>query len=881
MKNLYLFVFSFFVSISIAWSQNCPNANFSLGNFTNWVGRTGTCCPINVPTVGIVAGRHTIMTPGTDAVTGNQLQLVPPGYNFSARLGNNATGAQGEALQYTFLVSSSNALFIYNYAVVLQDPGHTPAQQPRFELRVMDAGGNNIPCTFYQVAAAGNIPGFQNFGAIRWKNWTQVGVDLSAYIGQTVTIEARTGDCSLSGHFGYGYLVGDCQPLEIQVQYCEGDTSAMLIAPNGFQSYQWSDGVNVVGNNDTLVIYNPQPGQQNYTCTIVSVTGCQATLSVAINPIVPLAGFLGDYVCNKTIDFTDTSIVYQDIINTWNWDFGDGNQSNSQNPTHIYADTGWYNVELHVQTSIGCQDTVTIQVYVEANPLADFSVPDTCSLSLLFNDLSTTFNGNQITAWDWDFDDGNHAFVQTPSHTYASVGTFDVILTITDEEGCTDSATQSVIVRAPPVADFDFLNDCVYNAIDFTDQSTVQLSTIDTWQWDFGNNQQSNTQHPSHQYAQAGDYDVQLIVGTAQGCTDTLTQAITVYAQPDVDFTYTEVCHGRTTPFTNATTAPNGTVISSYEWNFDDTNIANSALTDPVVYYQQTGTYNVMLIAQTNQGCYDTITLPVSVWPVPEVSFTADPLTGCYPHSPQFDNLSSISSGNVAYYVWNYGDNTTETIFENSHTYPNSAGLYTVSLTAVSEKGCDSTTTYNNYITVYPTPVAIFTYTPNSNITILNPFVQFTNGSIGETGYFWDFGDGGTSNNPNPFHYYPADTTTWLASLVVINQFGCTDTAFASITIGPNVTIHIPNSFTPNGDGKNDKFLISGIGLVDADLTIYNRWGDMIIELQKDAAFTVGWDGTHHGKFVKQDVYVYKVIIKDIFGDFHELYGNINVLPKE
>ncbi|MBW7936824.1 MAG: PKD domain-containing protein, partial [Flavobacteriales bacterium] len=488
------------------------------------------------------------------------------------------------------------------------------------------------------------------------------------------------------------------------VQYCEGDTSAMLIAPNGFQSYQWSDGVGIVGTDDTLVIYNPTPGQQNYSCTITSVTGCQATLSVMIDPIIPLAGFLGDYVCDHTIDFTDTTLVYQDVINNWSWDFGDGNQSTAQNPSHVYLDSGWYNVTLQVQSSVGCRDTVVIPVYIKNNPIADFSVPDTCSLQLAFTDLSSSFNGNQLVNWDWDFDDGNQAVIQNPNHTYAAIGTFNVILTVTDNDGCTDTITQPVIVRSTPSADFSFLNDCVYNAIDFADQSTVQLSTISTWQWDFGNNQQSNQQNPSNQYLQSGNYDVQLIVSTQQGCTDTITQSVTVYAQPNVAFSSNDVCHGHSTLFTNQSTAPNGATLVSYDWYFGDPTIPNSSQTDPIAYYQQTGSYNVRLIVQTDQGCYDTLIQSVSVWPVPDVNFTADPLTGCYPHAPQFDNLTTISSGNVAYYVWNYGDNTTETVFENTHLYPNSAGTYSVSLTAVSEKGCDTTLTFSNYITVYPSP---------------------------------------------------------------------------------------------------------------------------------------------------------------------------------
>ena len=81
------------INIKAQINQDCPNANFAMGDFTNWGGYTGTCCPINVPTIGIVAGRHTIMTPGTDPIV-PALQTVPNGFTQSARLGNSSTGAQ-------------------------------------------------------------------------------------------------------------------------------------------------------------------------------------------------------------------------------------------------------------------------------------------------------------------------------------------------------------------------------------------------------------------------------------------------------------------------------------------------------------------------------------------------------------------------------------------------------------------------------------------------------------------------------------------------------------------------------------------------------------------------------------------------------------------
>jgi hypothetical protein len=171
----------FLLSILPAQSQSCENINFEMGDFTHWVGKTGSCCPINLPTTGIVPGRHTIMTNITakDPHTNNLLSLIPPGYAYSARLGNDNTGAQAEGLSYTLTVGANNSLFIYNFAVVLEDPNHIATQQPRFQIRVTDQLGQLIhACTEYTVVAAATIPDFQSWGTIRWRDWTTVGLDL-------------------------------------------------------------------------------------------------------------------------------------------------------------------------------------------------------------------------------------------------------------------------------------------------------------------------------------------------------------------------------------------------------------------------------------------------------------------------------------------------------------------------------------------------------------------------------------------------------------------------------------------------------------------------------------------------------------------------------
>lgn len=121
-----------------AQSGGCPNLGFEQGDFSHWEGGIGFCCPINVGGSIIIPERQTIMSgSGTDPYTDDAISVVAPGGgSYSVRLGNPLTGAEAERLSYVMQVDASNALFVYRYAVVLEDPFHDPEEQPRFEIRI-------------------------------------------------------------------------------------------------------------------------------------------------------------------------------------------------------------------------------------------------------------------------------------------------------------------------------------------------------------------------------------------------------------------------------------------------------------------------------------------------------------------------------------------------------------------------------------------------------------------------------------------------------------------------------------------------------------------------------------------------------------------------
>ncbi|PIZ05824.1 MAG: hypothetical protein COY57_05220, partial [Flavobacteriales bacterium CG_4_10_14_0_8_um_filter_32_5] len=210
-----------------------------------------------------------------------------------------------------------------------------------------------------------------------------------------------------------------------------------------------------------------------------------------------------------------------------------------------------------------------------------------------------------------------------------------------------------------------------------------------------------------------------------------------------------------------------------------------------------------------------------------------------------------------------------------TYTFINS-GTYNINLTAISAVGCMVNTTISSTVTVYPVPDAMFSYAP-TEISILNPTVEFINESVGASAYNWNFGDGNTSLLLHPINEYK-DTGNYVVRLIATNNFNCIDTHTVILRINPFFSLYIPNAFTPDGDGKNDMFFPKGVGISEDDFTllIFDRWGELIFESH---AIEKGWEGTYKGESVKNDVYVYKLNVKDIVHlKRHEFIGKVTLI---
>ncbi len=1106
-----------------AGGANCNNLDFSTGTTVGWTGKWNDLGGILGSTYGSLAASgfnssgtnsmgyvHEICTGGNDPNV--PVTRVPPGHSYSLRLGDDsayridvASGNNPVSLPFnhqiisnTFLVTQANQAVTYWYAVVLcqyNPNNHIAGDQPYFKIRMYDGSANEIMCAHYDVDAlsAPTIGGFQldstsfrdsssvppdtvSYGFF-YKNWSQVMIPLTSYIGQNVTLTFETSDCAHGGHPGYAYVATDCAPFPgiTFTPFTCGMTTTVLTAPPGVATYSWS-GSGIVGSHSNQTVTVNTGGTYTVSMTTIGNGGaiCHLQLDTFLQgvPPTPVATFSTLPVCvgNPTVFGGVTPGVFNHIM----WNFGDGIKDSSNTaPTHTYSAPGTYTVSLLLDN--GCTDTYTAIVTVSPGATASFNAAPVCKgTTTVFNNTSTGGTG-----YSWNFGDGSlHSAIQSPTHTYVSAGTFVVTLTVTNTAGCNFITTNSVIVNVMPVAQFSAPVACLGVPTVFNNTSTPNTNI--NYHWDFGDpsvtTDTSNLQNPSYTYASTGTYTVLLQVTTTAGCSSSVNNTVTVNPVPSVilstpppycwgdnvpqitpnnpSFSYTwnnsntqiglpasgtgippaftaaqnntganisgvisvvptlNGCSGPPATFTitikptptvthanvdycpNVTTnvltftsspagssitwinttpginiglaATNGTttlpsftaidpistmasnvislqailngcmgplstfsininpnpiasftnsaacdgagttfydqsfvgsgIISQWGWDINNDGIYTDAtIQNPSYVLTPVGSHTVNLIVTSNKGCKDSVTKTVYVNPRPIVKFKGDTLSGCNPLSVNFtDSCYVVQPDQIVKWVWDFGNGTSVTDTSSAMvmtTYTNplhvSSAYYSVSLTAITNAGCASKLTKNNYITVYPIPLAGFYWDP-TDATIFDPMIYFhdqSQGAGGPNAYSWNFGDvfnfykdNDTSSLSNPKHEYSDQLPyTYYTTQIVENIYGCKDSVREPVVIHPVVTFYAPNAFTPNFDGMNDGFKGTGIGIDNTtfNLWIFDRWGNDIFH---STDLERSWDGKVNGVIVQEDTYVWKVTFRDIERKDHAYKGIVNLI---
>lgn len=632
----------------------------------------------------------------------------------------------------------------------------------------------------------------------------------------------------------------------------------MQNASTGATSYNWDFGDAQSGANNTSALLNPAhsfntAGVYTIALTVIA-NGCSANTSQTISITQkPVASFAAYDTCINTqpIVFSNTSVN----ATSYEWNFGDGDNSNQNAPTHTFADSGQYAIQLIVHNAY-CTDTATRPLKIFALPHAAFTLPftSTCGLPITVAMQNISVGA---TSYSWNFGDplstSNTSQFYNAVHGYSNPGVYTVHLKVVSN-GCIDSTSANFTLNPRPIASFVAYDTCI-NTQPIIFNNTSQGGNY--YAWDFGDANSSAQPNPSHSYADTGIYHVKLVVTNAT-CADTVNQVVQIFPLPVAAFNI---------PATSTCVVPFSLALENLStgavgYNWDLGNSTYSQLTSPVAVYNSPGSYRIRLQAQSIYTCVDTSTSSFTVFPVPVLrNMDIEPANGCAPQAVSFD--ANVVNGNN--YTWNFGDNTASinsSTGSASHTF-NTPGTYTLSLYITSANGCADTVIFADTVKVHEVPKAAFDFTTNITADPVNGTVDFTNTSNNATGYTWNFGDGETSSELNPTHMFQ-QAGNFDVLLIAYTQYGCADSVLKSIEVIKK-SLFVPNAFAPdfnNGNGLVKVWKPAGEGLQTYHAQIFNTYGELLWEstaLTEDKKPAEGWDGTYQGQPCHQDVYVWKI----------------------
>lgn len=462
----------------------------------------------------------------------------------------------------------------------------------------------------------------------------------------------------------------------------------------------------------------------------------------------------------------------------WNWDLGNGQLSNLQNPSATYNTPGKYTVKLVVRNASGTDGiTKTDYIIVNQSPTVDFA-SDYSNICLpgkvQFTDRSVA-NSGVLTKWEWDFGDGTNSILQSPSKSYTATGFYNVTLKVTSSSGCTQTVVRSRYIRVVSAVKADFVDSvtkvCLppYN-INFINETSGPGNI--SYSWNFGNGNTSNVKNPAISVGSTGSYNIQLTATSDLGCSDSVKKTVivkganTAFTMPD------SVCLNVPVTFTN-TSAP--TPVSS-TWQFGDG--TSSASTSPTKTFTAAGKFNVVLFNKYAE-CADSIARIINVLAPPTVDFLSNTQGSC--KGPLTVNFQDISPDAVSW-LWNFGDGATSTQQNPSHTY-NNTGEYDVALTIQSKAGCSNIITKKKWIRIVAPSVNISNAPAGGCIPFAFSPVAGINAVDAVATYLWNFGDGSPASNlPVPTHTY-SSAGTYTLKLTVTTTGGCA----ASTTIPAGV----------------------------------------------------------------------------------------------
>jgi len=577
---------------------------------------------------------------------------------------------------------------------------------------------------------------------------------------------------------------------------------------------------------------------------------------------------------------------------TFTWNFGDGSEdlvtSDPGPQVHTflnstYADPQDFNVSLTATSDFGCSDEIvkTVTVYPAVESEFDVSTQSGCHpLTVDFTNLS--LGGSTYV---WDFGDGSTSNDSIPAHTFTNTGTIDSVYTVklltrAPNNACTDSFFMDITVHPYVQANFTISDRLGCTPFDVV----IQNASINggTYYWDFGDGEDTityNNNTLTHRYYNTNftvqqEFEITLLAENFAGCSHQISRTVTVEPAIIADFgpTVLEGCHPLTVTFNNYSQG-----AAYFLWDFG--NGTTSQETRPTQTFTNIGssdtTYRVWLRASAdNHECLDSTYVDIVVHPFIMADFTFQEQVNCSPSAVEFHNASTPG----ATYNWDFGDgslNSTTTLDPFFHTFTNTDyennGVFTVTLTAVAGN-CNATA--QRIVEVYPAIDAAFSMSVDEGCHPLQ--VGFDNLSRGGYTYFWDFGDGATSEAGSTSHTFTNFTDAPITRDVYLrttSRFNCVSDTTMQVTIHPKPKARFD---TPRNIDcpPFDVALVNTS--INADQYLWNLGGDTTFITLSDAPITHTFDN------LTDDIVTYQIGLTATtdFGCIDSVQQKIYVYPR-
>lgn len=637
-----------------------------------------------------------------------------------------------------------------------------------FTINLMDSSVNAIEWKWY--FGNGDSSSLQNPSYTYYNpgNYTVSLVVRNSFFCRDTIINTQIRALGPAPDFQISSGTAGCVPFILQIEDLSVGTSPIV-------SWDWDfgDGQHASSQNPSHTYLSPD--LFDISLTVTDSDGCMD--SVLKQDVAFITQPVPNFAVNPPTNCLDKNSTFVSLSSGsglfYTWDFGDGNTSHLANTFHSYADTGFYDIRLHIVDENGCDSSITRANFVEIRELEAVFWADTIAAPC--PPLTVNFKADNSfphigVKWKWDFGDGATSTDVFPTHIYNSPGSFAVSLILESPEGCTDTMTIDNMVNIQgPISSFSYTpqEGCLGTEIYFT-VDTVKPNI--TYDWILGDGNQSNLDSVFHRYDSPGMYFPILVAKDTLGCEvfSANSDPINIHAPPIASFGADQqiLCNGGTVQFQDLSTI-SGSIIRNWKWFFGDGDSAS--VQHPTHTYSALGTYEVRLIVESNEGCLDTLIQPnfIEVATSPSIGITLDKEEGCgtldFTYAGTSPNQGMISDWN-----WDFGDGNQATGQNGTYTYSN-VGDYTISLDIVDNNGC--TASARDTVQVHPFPAFTFT---EQDIEGCAPHATTFQANSTEiiSSWLWDFGDGTQDTVQNPIHTYQLNGV-YAVSLSATNEFGC------------------------------------------------------------------------------------------------------------